>query len=348
MTCPHCGADRVAGHRFCGICGQPVADAGAAVFPARSAHAQALDPETLDMRRPSWVTVVAILDFLFGGLVAVVGALWIVFGFQDKNDGPALIGLGAFALICGGWVVATGVGLLRLDAWARISQMVVSVLSLIQIPCGTLVGVFALVYLLKPGVKVLFSGRAADELTPREAVDVASLSQSGSSGSGLSTVSIVVGALVLPLVMVAMIGIIAAIAIPSLLRARIAANEADAIGDTRTLISAQVSYQKVNGGRYGTLACLAAPSSCLSGYSGPAFIDPALANAIKQGYRRTFTLSADGQHYTLLAVPVTPGGTGARAFCGGETGLICQTPAGSGSERVDTETLCDSNRCTPI
>ncbi|HXY38472.1 MAG TPA: prepilin-type N-terminal cleavage/methylation domain-containing protein, partial [Vicinamibacteria bacterium] len=45
------------------------------------------------------------------------------------------------------------------------------------------------------------------------------------------------------LIVVAIIGIIAAIAIPSLLRARISANEAATIGDTRTVISAQAAYQ---------------------------------------------------------------------------------------------------------
>ena len=52
------------------------------------------------------------------------------------------------------------------------------------------------------------------------------------------------------LIVVAIIGIIAAIAIPSLLRARVSANESATIGDIRTVISAQAAYQSANGGFY--------------------------------------------------------------------------------------------------
>ena len=63
------------------------------------------------------------------------------------------------------------------------------------------------------------------------------------------------------LIVVAIIGIIAAIAIPSLLRARVSANEAAAIGDIRTVISAQAAYQSSNAGFYDNLPCSAALSS---------------------------------------------------------------------------------------
>ena len=63
------------------------------------------------------------------------------------------------------------------------------------------------------------------------------------------------------LIVVAIIGIIAAIAIPSLLRARVSANEAATIGDIRTVISAQAAFQSANGGWYGgSLSCLSRPS----------------------------------------------------------------------------------------
>src|SRR5215467_8872483 len=52
------------------------------------------------------------------------------------------------------------------------------------------------------------------------------------------------------LIVVAIIGIIAAIAIPSLLRARVSANESATIGDIRTVISAEAAYQSSNGGFY--------------------------------------------------------------------------------------------------
>ena len=50
------------------------------------------------------------------------------------------------------------------------------------------------------------------------------------------------------LIVVAIIGIIAAIAIPSLLRARVSANEAAAIGDTRTVISSEAAHHRIGHG----------------------------------------------------------------------------------------------------
>ena len=64
------------------------------------------------------------------------------------------------------------------------------------------------------------------------------------------------------LIVVAIIGIIAAIAIPSLLRARVSANESATIGDIRTVISGQAAFQSANGGWYaGSLSCLNNPSA---------------------------------------------------------------------------------------
>src|SRR5260370_4422365 len=69
------------------------------------------------------------------------------------------------------------------------------------------------------------------------------------------------------LIVVAIIGIIAAIAIPSLLRARVSANESATIGDMRTVISAQAAYQSSNAGFYdGKLTCLVKPSG---GWTSP-------------------------------------------------------------------------------
>ncbi len=77
------------------------------------------------------------------------------------------------------------------------------------------------------------------------------------------------------LIVVAIIGIIAAIAIPSLLRARVAANEARVIGDTRTVISAAVTYASSNCGLFAaSLVCMTDDSVCIPGYptAAPAFL----------------------------------------------------------------------------
>src|SRR5437773_10201177 len=82
------------------------------------------------------------------------------------------------------------------------------------------------------------------------------------------------------LIVVAIIGIIAAIAIPSLLRARISANETAAIGDTRTVISAEAAYQSAASGFYeiGRASCRATPwiSVCV----GSVFMDRAIGGHV--------------------------------------------------------------------
>ena len=84
------------------------------------------------------------------------------------------------------------------------------------------------------------------------------------------------------LIVVAIIGIIAAIAIPSLLRARVSANESATIGDIRTVISSQAAYQSANGGFYeSNFACLVAPvAGCIPNYptNAPTFVDSQIAS----------------------------------------------------------------------
>src|SRR5512135_2243280 len=90
------------------------------------------------------------------------------------------------------------------------------------------------------------------------------------------------------LIVVAIIGIIAAIAIPSLMRARVSANESSTIGDIRTMISAQAAYQSANGGYYeGRMECLLKPSGCIPDYpaNAPVFLPSDFASEPKSGYR---------------------------------------------------------------
>jgi len=142
------------------------------------------------------------------------------------------------------------------------------------------------------------------------------------------------------LIVVAIIGIIAAIAIPSLLRARVSANEAAAIGDTRTVISAEAAYHATASGFYGSITCLAIPSGCLPAYTGPTFLDNVIAGGgtvTKNGYVRTFFetpatsgaagLTGASEAFCYQSVPATLGKTGVRGF-GGDTSGLVQTNTG--------------------
>jgi prepilin-type N-terminal cleavage/methylation domain-containing protein len=93
------------------------------------------------------------------------------------------------------------------------------------------------------------------------------------------------------LIVVAIIGIIAAIAVPGLLRARMSGNEASAIGSVRAINSAQAAYSSSNSGAYAeTLDILSEP--CAGGSGG--FISPDLASngVAKSGY--VITMSGTG------------------------------------------------------
>ncbi len=148
------------------------------------------------------------------------------------------------------------------------------------------------------------------------------------------------------LIVVAIIGIIAAIAIPSLLRARVSANEAATTGDIRTVISAEATYHGANRGYYGELYCLGTPwnSNCIPGYSStaPTFLDAQMAQVptTKSGYSRDANYIPGGSpqsgavaSYCYFASPQTPNRTGVMAFGGDSTGALYGT-------QVPTQACC--------
>jgi len=147
------------------------------------------------------------------------------------------------------------------------------------------------------------------------------------------------------LIVVAIIGIIAAIAIPGLLRARMAGNEASAIGSLRAINSGQAAFSSscAQGGYATTLPQLfAAPSGTTSGFISPDL--GASATVIKSGYSvvlapgpittvvltATETCNANANalaSYLATANPVTLNGTGSRYFGTDERGTIFQNTA---------------------
>jgi len=129
------------------------------------------------------------------------------------------------------------------------------------------------------------------------------------------------------LIVVAIILIIAAIAIPNLIRARMSANEASAVGSVRSINTAEISY---NAGYpsvgFGTsLAVLGSPvGTCTPTTAHGCFIDNVLSSGTKSGY--TFTLAATGgppqTSYQVAANPVTNNQTGVRSFCSYEDAVV--------------------------
>jgi len=143
------------------------------------------------------------------------------------------------------------------------------------------------------------------------------------------------------LIVVAIIGIIAAIAIPGLMRARMAGNEASAIGSMRAINSAQASYASsaASGGYAVLLATLALPC----GTVGDGFISPDLAldPSTKSGYTVTLAAGAgtaagptdcnstvSSSTYYASAFAVTAGSSGSRGFATNQGGTIWQDVSG--------------------
>ena len=136
------------------------------------------------------------------------------------------------------------------------------------------------------------------------------------------------------LIVVAIILIIAAIAIPNLLRSKIAANESSAVGSIRTIVTSQVTYSSSWGTGYATaLGVLGGtPAVCAVGAAAAnaCLIDPILSAGAKSGYN--FATNATlpqaigavtvNNGFEVEGDPVARGTTGQRSFCADQTGVI--------------------------
>jgi len=137
------------------------------------------------------------------------------------------------------------------------------------------------------------------------------------------------------LIVVAIILIIAAIAIPNLLRSKMAANEASAVGSLRTLNTACVTYSTTYGGFPASLTAMGGEGSGSAPTSTSAqLIDNVLQSGVKSGYNFTFSAgTADSagnvDYYIINANPVTPGTTGLRYFFTDQSGVIRASTSGA-------------------
>jgi len=132
------------------------------------------------------------------------------------------------------------------------------------------------------------------------------------------------------LIVVAIILIIAAIAIPNLLRSKIAANESSAVGSVRTIGTAEVTYSSAWGTGYAAdLPSLGGGATpCVATSTSACLIDPLLSVApfTKSGYlfNAMGSMLVNGVHngFEVNATPSVVGTTGQRSFCDDQTGVI--------------------------
>jgi type IV pilus assembly protein PilA len=144
------------------------------------------------------------------------------------------------------------------------------------------------------------------------------------------------------LIVVAIILIIAAIAIPNLIRARMQANEASAVSSIHAINTAEISYSSTfsNIGYSATLADLGdgGTTPCAGTATASCYIDSNLAAGTKSGY--TFRYTQDSSmtpalHYSILVDPVTRGTSGQRSYYSSDANLTrYNTVATAGSTDV--------------
>jgi len=162
------------------------------------------------------------------------------------------------------------------------------------------------------------------------------------------------------LIVVAIIGIIAAIAIPGLLRARMAGNEASAIGSMRALNTAQQGYSHLCSG-----FATALPQLGSAGIGGAQpFLSPDMTSAVtitKSGYLITLVGSAGAPMvlvgpcagaamggYYATAIPLTVGTTGTRGFATGNVFTVFQDTGGVAPLEAAFSTCDGTGSCSPI
>ena len=147
------------------------------------------------------------------------------------------------------------------------------------------------------------------------------------------------------LIVVAIILIIAAIAIPNLLRSRMAANEASAVGSLRTIDTAEMTFTTTYPSiGYANLSSLGgAASSCATATGATStsacLIDDVLANtAVKSGYAFSIVNLTGAPvvvTYSSLALPSVVGQSGQRAFCSDQSGVIRYNAGGTACSNAD-------------
>ena len=153
------------------------------------------------------------------------------------------------------------------------------------------------------------------------------------------------------LIVVAIILIIAAIAVPNLLRSRMAANEASSASALRTITTANITYSSTyNVGYAGGLAALG-PKTAASPDSGASdLLDAVMGSAapVKSGYKFIYlagptgaapTAAAPNATFTGFATPVSLGSSGQSGFCVDQTNVVGKDT--TGAVAAPPATACD-------
>ena len=146
------------------------------------------------------------------------------------------------------------------------------------------------------------------------------------------------------MIVVALILIIAAIAIPSMINAKISANEASAVESIRAINNVEISYQATYGGYAESLANLGGAEPCHQSAETACLLDQSLAGGVKSGY---LFVAAGGDpsgglntSYVAGAAPEAFHRTGKRLFCSTDKNVIRVDSNSGGSTIPPTAEQC--------
>jgi type IV pilus assembly protein PilA len=151
------------------------------------------------------------------------------------------------------------------------------------------------------------------------------------------------------LIVVAVLLIIAAFAIPNFMRSKMSANQASAVGSLRTMNTACIAYSTTYSQFPAALTNLGPVDSSGPGLGhgyghGPDpvsstsadLIDSVLAAGEKSGYTFVYTPGTDSQSYTITATPITAAATGQNMYFTDQSGVIRVDTSGSGATVAST------------
>jgi prepilin-type N-terminal cleavage/methylation domain-containing protein len=148
------------------------------------------------------------------------------------------------------------------------------------------------------------------------------------------------------MIVVVLILIIAAIAIPGMVNSKISANEASAVASIRAINTAEIQYQAAYGGYAAQLANLGGADPCHKSAETACLLDQSLAGGSKSGYRFSALGGdpSDGENtsYAVGAAPEVFDRTGKRLFCSTDKNVIRMDQNAAGSTIPPTAEQCSA------